>query len=209
MRPEHLPGQLHVSAPPHYAWDRALEPVAQVAPGEVFRLVVQDASDGQLDRASTPTDVLALDFTQVNPVTGPVWVDGTQPGDVLVVTVLDLEVDDWGWTANIPGFGLLSDDFPDPALRLSAVTGHTVEFLPGLHLPLMPMIGTIGVAPADPGPHSLVPPHAWGGNMDLRHLTAGSTLYLPVAVEGALLSVGDTHACQGDGEICGTDIPWA
>ena len=115
----------------------------------------------------------------------------------------------WGWTALIPGFGLLADQFPDPALhiwRYDAERLAPAAYGPGGRVPLKPFCGTIGVAPAEPGTHSIVPPRRTGGNMDVRDLAAGSELYLPVEVEGALFSVGDGHAMQGDGEVCGTAI---
>jgi acetamidase/formamidase len=142
----------------------------------------------------------------VNPVSGPVFVKGAQPGDVLAVELVEFTPPAWGWTAIIPGFGLLADEFPDPWLRISEVDGQRVRFSDAIALPCRPFPGTIGVAPEEPGEHSIVPPSRFGGNMDTRHLQAGATLYLPVGVEGALFSLGDTHAAQGDGEVCGTAI---
>ena len=160
----------------------------------------------------TPTraleDVLKLDFSHVNPVSGPLFVKGARPGDVLVVELLEFKPRDWGWTAIIPEFGLLADEYPDPWLRISRLDPEAglVRFAEGIALPYRPFPGTIGVAPAEPGEHSTVPPSRWGGNMDTKHLRAGTLLFLPVGVEGALLSLGDTHAAQGDGEVCGTAI---
>jgi acetamidase/formamidase len=127
---------------------------------------------------------------------------------VLAVEILELKSRDWGWTAIIPGFGLLNDEFTEPWLRISEVdaSGGRVRFAEDITLPFEPFPGTIGVAPAEPGEHSIVPPRKWGGNMDTKHLRAGTTLYLPVGVEGALFSVGDTHAAMGDGEVCGTAV---
>src|SRR5690606_36051074 len=136
--------------------------------------------------------------------TGPVFVDGAEPGDALVVEVLDLAESGWGWTGIIPGFGLLAEDFTEPWLNVSRYDAGQVEFLPGVRLPTRPFPGTIGVALAEPGLHSVVPPRAQGGHLDVRDLTRGAKLYLPVAVPGALFSLGDTHAAQGDGEVCGT-----
>jgi acetamidase/formamidase len=136
------------------------------------------------------------------------FVKGARPGDVLAVDILELRPRDWGWTAIIPGFGLLADEFGEPWLRISEVDASAgrVRFGDGVLLPYDPFPGTIGVAPAEPGEHSIVPPRKWGGNMDTRHLRAGTTLFLPVGVEGALFSVGDTHAAMGDGEVCGTAV---
>jgi len=190
----------------HFGWNNANEPVLRAAPGETVSFEVVDAGGGQLSRTSTTADVAALDFARVNPVTGPVYVEGAEPGDALVVEVLDFQSSGWGWTAIIPGFGLLAGDFPTPFLHITHYGAGGVEFAPGIRLPLRPFPGTIGVALAEPGLHSIVPPREVGGNMDIRDLTRGAKLWLPVQVPGALFSVGDTHAAQGDGEVCGTAI---
>jgi len=167
-----------------------------------------DASSGQLTRTSTAADLEKLDLARVNPVTGPVFVEGAKPGDALKITVLSFRPSGWGWTGNIPGFGLLSAQFPDARL-------HHWNYDPGLapamygpggRVPLRPFTGTIGVAPAAPGLHSIIPPRNVGGNMDARDIAEGAELSLPIEVDGALFSVGDTHAAQGDGEVCGTAI---
>jgi acetamidase/formamidase len=190
----------------HGVWDRSIVPVAHVAPGDTIVVELENASGGQLTEHSPLADLIALDFGCINPVTGPIFVDGAKPGDALVVEILDLSVDTWGWTANIPGFGLLADRFPEPVLRTSRIANGTIELFTGMRIPSVPMIGTIGVAPAEPGAFSVVPPTRNGGNMDIRHVGAGATLLLPVAVDGALLSLGDGHGAQGDGEVCGTAI---
>ncbi|MGH2436545.1 MAG: acetamidase/formamidase family protein [bacterium] len=190
----------------HFGWDNTFEPVARVAPGDTVSFEVVDASGGQLNRRSSVDDVARLDFARVNPVTGPIHVDGAEPGDALAVEILDFEGSGWGWTAIIPGFGLLAEDFPTPFLHISSYGAGGVEFAPGIRLPVRPFPGTIGTAPAAPGLHSVVPPREVGGNMDIRDLSRGARLWLPVQVPGALFSVGDTHAAQGDGEVCGTAI---
>ena len=180
----------------------------EIDPGETVEFEVTDASGGQLDRGSSVADVAALDFSRVNPVSGPVFVKDAKPGDVLAVEILELRPGDWGWTAIIPGFGLLADEFPDPWLRISTVDGaaRRVRFADSVTLPFEPFPGTIGVAMPEPGQHSIVPPSNFGGNLDIKHLRVGTTLFLPVGVEGALFSVGDTHAAMGDGEVCGTAV---
>lgn len=180
-----------------------------IAPGETVEFEVFEASGGQLSPESTVADVASLDFGKINPVTGPVYIEGAEPGDSLKVTLESFAPSGWGWTANIPGFGLLADQFVEPAII--NWTYDPQSLAPALwsdhaKIPLKPFTGTIGVAPAEAGLHSIVPPRRVGGNMDIRDLSSGSELYLPVEVAGALFSVGDTHAAQGDGEVCGTAI---
>lgn len=193
----------------HFGWDRSIPPVLTVAPGATIEFECPDASGGQLSAKSTVADVPNLDFGKVNPVTGPVFVDGAAPGDALKVTIHEFKPSGFGWTANIPGFGLLADQFKEPALHLwsyDKTAASPAAFSPKGKVPLKPFAGTIGLAPAEPGLHSVVPPRRVGGNLDIRDLAAGTVLYLPVEVAGALFSVGDTHAAQGDGEVCGTAI---
>jgi acetamidase/formamidase len=193
----------------HHGWDHSIPPAARIAPGDELEFDVADASGGQLGENSTVHDVAKLDFSKVNPVAGPVFVDGAEPGDVLKVTLLSFVPSGWGWTANIPGFGLLADEFKEPALHLwhyDPASLAPASFGRWGKVPLKPFTGTIGVAPAAPGLHSIVPPRRVGGNMDVRDIALGTELFLPVEVAGALFSVGDTHAAQGDGEVCGTAI---
>lgn len=203
-------GSLHDLRPDafNYVWDNSIAPALEVESGEVVELHARDASDEQIHERSGAQDVAKIDFSRVNPVSGPVFVKGARPGDALAVEILELRPSSWGWTAIIPGFGLLAEEFPDPWLRISAIDAARgfVRFSERVEVPLLPFPGTVGVAPAAPGAHSILPPTRHGGNLDTRHLTAGATLYLPVGVEGALLSLGDTHAAQGDGEVCGTAI---
>ncbi|MHA3701218.1 acetamidase/formamidase family protein [Jatrophihabitans sp. YIM 134969] len=190
----------------HNVWDNTIEPVLTIEPGDTVELEIQNASGGQIAPGSTTEDVVGMDFGLVNPVTGPVFVTGAEPGDALVVDVLDIAVDDWGWTANIPGFGLLAPDFPEPHLAFSQIAGGVVRLFGGIEIPSVPMIGTIGMPAAEPGALPMVPPHRHGGNLDIRDVAVGTRLRLPVAVAGGLLSIGDTHAAMGDGEVCGTGV---
>jgi acetamidase/formamidase len=191
----------------HLAWDPAIPPIETVAPGSVVELDMLDAGCGQLTVECTLAELANLDFSRVDQVNGPIAVEGAEPGDTLQVELLEFSPADWGWTASIPGFGLLADEFPDPALRVTRLpaAGERAEFLPGIRVPIVPFCGEVGVAP-ETGPRSTIPPDTHGGNMDTRHLTAGATLFLPVFVPGARLSMGDGHAAQGDGEVCGTAI---
>ena len=193
----------------HFGWDRSEPPAATIAPGDAVTLSCRDAGDGQLGPGATDADVAAMDATRANPVTGPLVIDGAEPGDALAIRIVDLSPSGFGWTALIPDFGLLADQFTDPRLHLWRydASGRTpLAFGDMAEIPLAPFVGTIGTAPAEPGRHSVIPPRRVGGNMDIRDLGPGTTLFLPVEVAGALLSAGDTHAAQGDGEVCGTAI---
>lgn len=197
------------SAHHHHGWDHSIPPVQTVAPGTTIEFECVDSAAGQFNFDSTVADVTALDFSKINPVTGPVFIDGAEPGDAVKITIEGFKPSGFGWTANIPGFGLLADQFKDPALHIWKYDPQTMA--PSLFskygkVPLKPFAGTIGLAPAEPGLHSVVPPRRVGGNLDIRDLAAGTTLYLPVEVAGGLFSIGDTHAAQGDGEVCGTAI---
>ncbi|HEX2221124.1 MAG TPA: acetamidase/formamidase family protein [Candidatus Limnocylindria bacterium] len=191
----------------HLAWDPAIPPVATVRSGDVVEFDCLDASFGQLTADSTSESLASLDFARVDQVNGPVEVTGAERGDTLQVDLLEFAPADWGWTASIPGFGLLADDFPEGRYKVTRLdpAAERVEFWPGIRIPLAPFCGELGVAPAA-GPLSTIPPHLHGGNMDTRHLVAGSTLYLPIFTPGARFSIGDGHATQGDGEVCGTAI---
>src|ERR1700722_12101910 len=193
----------------HHGWDNSIPPAARIAPGESLEFDVTDASGGQLGEKSVVGDVAKLDFAKINPVAGPVFIEGAEPGDVLKVTLLSFAPSGFGWTANIPGFGLLADEFKEPALHLWRYDPNTLApalFGRWAKVPLKPFTGTIGLAPAEPGLHSIVPPRRVGGNMDVHDIALGTELFLPVEVAGALFSVGDTHAAQGDGEVRGTAI---
>ncbi|MGQ2904865.1 MAG: acetamidase/formamidase family protein [Neoaquamicrobium sediminum] len=193
----------------HFGWDHSIPPAARVTPGSTLEFECLDSGSGHFTPDSTVDDIATLDFSKVNPVNGPIYVEGAKPGDALKVEILSFKPSGFGWTANIPGFGLLADQFKEPALALwnyDAASLEPAAFGKHGRVPLKPFAGTIGLAPAEPGLHSVVPPRRVGGNLDIRDLAAGTTLYLPVEVEGALFSIGDTHAAQGDGEVCGTAI---
>jgi len=193
----------------HHGWNNANAPKLHIAPGETVLFETVDASGAQIGPHGTLDDLKKLDFGLVNPVTGPVYIDGAAPGDALRVTIEGFVPSGWGWTANIPGFGLLADQFPDPVLHIwhyDAAAMTPAAFGSFARVPLKPFCGTIGLAPAEAGQHSVVPPRRVGGNLDMRDLSVGAELYLPVECAGALFSVGDTHAAQGDGEVCGTAI---
>jgi acetamidase/formamidase len=205
MRP--LAATIHVTRDQyHLAWDASIAPIHRIQSGEVVTFDLLDASCGQIGPDATVDAIRTLDFSRVDQVNGPIFVEGAEPGDTLQIEILDMRPADWGWTAIIPGFGLLADEFPDPALKVWRLRDGWAEFVPGIRIPLEPFCGEIGLAPGAPGALSTIPPYRHGGNMDTKHLTAGATLYLPVEAPGALYSMGDGHAAQGDGEVCGTAI---
>ena len=192
----------------HARFSRDIPPVLTVPSGAVVAVETEEASDGQLGPESTAADVAGVSFDPIHPLTGPIFVEGAAPGDVLKVTLHHIELGDWGWAGIFPGFGYLADEFTEPFLKtFHFEKGAThVDFNDGIRLPLVPFPGVVGVAPDTDEMLSTVPPRANGGNMDDRELTEGAVIYLPVFVDGALFSIGDTHAVQGDGEVSGTAI---
>jgi acetamidase/formamidase len=193
----------------HHDWNRSRVPALRIRPGDVVHLELPITGEGQVTETST-IDQVVWDFDTIYNLAGPIHVEGAEPGDTLEVEVLVLTPGPWGWTAVIPGFGLLADDFPEPFLKVYDLRGgSTATVAPGVDVPLDPFLGTMGVPTEEPGQHSPFPPHRGGGNVDCRHLVAGSTLWLPIWCEGALFSCGDSHAAQGDGEVCVSAIECA
>lgn len=192
----------------HNRWSSAIEPVLTVPSGSIIRVKTEEASDQQLNINSTLEDLKNLSFDPIHPLTGPVYVENALPGDVLKVTLHKVEMGDWGWTAIVPGFGFLADEFTEPYLKTFELgkDKKSVQFSEGINIPLKPFPGVMGVAPATDSMLSTIPPRANGGNMDDPNMTEGTVIYFPVFVEGALFSIGDTHATQGAGEVCGTAI---
>ena len=208
--PRDVPDPEHVltTENTHNRFSSAIPPTLRVASGAVVEVHTKEATDGQIDLNSTVEAVSTMDFDLIHPLTGPIYVETAEPGDVLAVTIHDIEVGNWGWIAIAPGFGFLADEFPNPYLKtISLSPGATeVEFTDGVTLPLSPFAGVMGVAPATDSMLVTIPPRANGGNLDNKHIKVGTTAYFPVFVEGALFSIGDTHAVQGDGEISGTAL---
>lgn len=191
------------------AWDNSIPPALHVKSGDEITFDCLDASNGQVTTESTVATLGTINFAALDQVNGPVFVDGAQPGDTLQVDVLRIENPEWGWTALFPGFGLLADEFPEPALKIWKLEQEGFAWFDekkGIKVPLRPFAGEMGVAQKKNGAFSTIPPYHTGGNIDTKHVTVGSTLFLPVEVEGALFSIGDGHAAQGDGEVCGTAI---
>ncbi|KAM0469463.1 hypothetical protein ACHAPX_010484 [Trichoderma viride] len=208
MLPPQITSTFHVHrGHSHLKWSKAIAPVLTVDSGDVVTFDTIDGSNGQVTPISTAEDVLKFKSELANPIFGPVYVRGAEPGDVLEVEVLKLKTSDWGWTAIIPGFGLLADDFKEPHLKIWQLDpdGSSAVFKDGIRIPTHPFLGVMGVAPGE-GEFPTIPPLDTGGNIDTRQIIEGSKLYLPIEASGALFSCGDGHAAQGDGEVCGTAI---
>ena len=192
----------------HQEWNNALPPRLEIEPGDTVVFDCRDAANRYYSRSSTHDDVMGRGPFRGHPLTGPVRVKGARPGDVLVVEILEVKPAEFGWTAIRPGRGLLPEaDFSKPYLQIWDLSdGRFARAGNHIAVPLDPFPGVMGTALDEPGGHSTMPPRKNGGNMDIKQLTAGSTLYLPVWVDGALFSVGDTHGIQGDGEVCVTAV---
>ncbi len=191
----------------HFTWDTGNEPRVVVDSGDTVVVWTRDVSDNQIGPESDVSVIAGLDWQRVYPLLGPIGIDGAEPGDTLAVEVLDIHTQGWGWTAILPGLGLLPDDFPDAYLRVFDLSHGDVAYLrEDVAIPIEPFFGTMGVCPAGASAQPVMPPGTFGGNMDTRQLVRGSTLYLPVQVEQALFSCGDAHAAQGDGEVCVTGL---
>src|SRR5919112_2865705 len=232
----------------HNRWHEAIEPVVEVDPGDTVIYETRDAFDGQLNTGSVGADVGQLNLNPVHPLTGPVYVRGAEPGDLLELEIVDIEADpweQWGYTIHVPGFGFLRDEFPDPFIvhwRLSGDEDAEAGQLPGVRIRCHPhprgtrlppsaelrqraaareseVAGREGFAlppePADavPGDETLageglrtIPPRETGGNIDIKQISPGTTVLLPVYAEGGLVSTGDVHFAQGDCEACGTAL---
>jgi formamidase len=232
----------------HNRWHEDIEPVVEVDPGDTVVYETRDAFDGQLNRESMAEDVGNLDLSGVHPLTGPVFVNGAEPGDLLEVKLVAVEADpweQWGYTVEVPGFGFLRDEFPEPYIvhwRLHGNEYAESEQLPGVRIRCNPHPGVLGLAPSaelrqrateregalaerggftllpDPGGAvptdeaiaseglRTIPPRETAGNIDIKQLSPGTTVLLPVYAEGALVSTGDVHYAQGDCEACGTAI---
>jgi acetamidase/formamidase len=191
---------------PHAFWDNSYPARLRIKPGDTVVFETLEASARQITPKSTAEAIRTLRFELIHPLTGPVAVEGAEPGDGLEVEVVKLKHKGWGWNAVIPGFGLLADDFPDPYLHHYKLGKTHCEFRPDIRIPYEPFCGVMGVAPREPGRFNTIPPRENAGNMDIRHLTSGARILFPVLFRGANFSCGDCHSAQGDGEVNGTGI---
>ena len=191
----------------HNKFSRSIEPAVRVPSGSIVETFTHEATGGQFDLNSTDEDLANVNMDAVHTLTGPVFVEGAEPGDTLVVELLEIEPADWGWMAIIPHFGFLADDFGETSVfRTFPINNDDgyVDFSDDIRIPLRPFAGVMGVAPNTTEMLNTIPPRANGGNLDDPNLTVGTTVYFPVFVPGALFSIGDTHAVQGMGEVSGT-----
>jgi formamidase len=228
----------------HNRWHPDIPPVIRSQLGDEVVMETRDAFDLQITKDSSPEEVGAVNLNVVHPLTGPVYVEGAEPGDLLVAEILEVVPPPFAFTVQVPGFGFLRDEFPDPYIaKWEIAAGWAVsEDLPGVRIPGAPFMGTIGLAPsrdlmaevtrreqqaldrggfvlppeptdAVPGDGAIagealrtIPPRENVGNVDIKHLAAGTRLLMPVWVEGGLFSAGDAHFAQGDCETCGTAV---
>ncbi len=231
----------------HNRWHPDVQAVLEVEPGEEVTLETRDALDGYLSADSTVADFAALPLGAIHPLTGPVFVKGARPGDLLEIEFVDIAPQPWAFSAIMPGLGFLRDTMTTPFLVHWQIENGwaTSSQLPGVRIPGAPFMGVSGVAPSrqqvaewarreadaasrggfalppdavgaipPSGPAATeglrtLPPRENGGNFDVKQLTRGAKLLLPVNVEGALFSTGDAHFAQGDGEVCVTAVEMA
>ena len=191
---------------PHPFWDNSLPPRVRIQPGDSVVFETLEASAGQIFPGCSSEAAGVLDFSLIHPLTGPVYVEGAEPGDALVVDVISIKHKGWGWNAVIPGFGLLGGDFAEPYVHHYKLGEITCEFRPDIQIPYEPFCGVMGVGPREAGRFTTIPPRENAGNIDIRHLFPGTKVFFPVLVPGALFSCGDCHSAQGDGEVNGTGI---
>jgi acetamidase/formamidase len=197
------------AVPTHSRWNADLPPRLTIDSGDTVEFECQDASGAQVHPKMTVEEFQGIDRGKIHALTGPVAIEGAEPGDVLQVDVLEVHHHGWGWTSVIPGLGFLKERFAEPYLFHWKLEKEVTRSLLPAVVPLRPFCGIMGVAPAEQGEFRTRPPGVFGGNMDVRELSAGATLYLPVQQPGALFSCGDAHAAQGDGEVCinGIEMP--
>lgn len=190
-----------------YKFLNEMDPIESVKANEKFVVETNDCFFQQIKDENAVLD--ELDYDCLNPATGPIFVEGAEPGDILKIKIIDIEVEDKGVVMTFPGEGVLGDQATKTKLRVLAIEDNHAIFH-GIKIPIDPMIGVIGVAPSkEDGEWPTATPWKHGGNMDTTDIRAGSTLYFPVHQNGALLALGDCHAVMGDGEICftGLEIP--
>lgn len=181
--------------------------IEKIASRERVKVVTNDCWFQQIHSESQV--VKEINYDILNPATGPIYIEDAEPGDILQVRILDIGIKDSGSALVVPGEGILGDKVAKPVVRIIKIEDGYALFQ-GIKLPIEPMIGVIGVAPAvEDGEWTTDSPWKHGGNMDTKDIKKGSTLYFPVNQRGAMLALGDCHAIMGDGEVCftGLEIP--
>jgi amidase len=195
----HRIGREHVV----FAMDPATPPVLRIQPGDTVIFDTRDSLNGVIrSEADLPSKA---DLSQAVPATGPVYVEGAEPGDSLEIQIDEVRPDSWGYTVILPAHSVLPHVFNEELTRVLDLQGGYADLCPGVRIPLRPFPGLIGVAPPE-RVGSNIPPGDYGGNMDAKDLVVGTTLHLPVCVPGALVVCGDLHPTQGDGESSSTSI---
>ena len=191
-----------------FAFRPDVELVLRVAPGETVRF---ETSAAPVERLLAAGDAWLEQFDprQINSVSGPVFIEGVEPGDAVAVEILAIEPADWGWNAFVPGFGALGQAAVSPYLRRLPIRDGRIELAADWSVPVRPMIGCLGLAPATGTSSTLAPPYPWGGNYDLAQVSPGNTILFPAKVSGGLFSLGDLHAAMGEGEGTGVAIECA
>lgn len=169
----------------------------KVKSGETIHFDCLDASNGQITPATLASSLQTLDIATLDQVNGPIYIENAHPGDTLQVDVLEVTTAGWGWTGIIPGFGLLADEFSDAHIKIWDLPDKDeyawFDKIKGIKVPLRPFASEMGVALKEKGPHPTIPPYRTGGNVDTKYLTKGTTLYLPIEVEGGLFSIGVSY----------------
>jgi amidase len=189
-----------------YEFSAETTPVATVSPGDHFVFETHDTSTGRIHRVEdVPEFVRIRDPRKVNPAAGPVFIAGASPGDDLIVEILDIRLQLSGFVRVLAGAGVLQEEIEPDGVLMARIDGEHVVLGERMRLPLRPMVGVIGTAPAD-GVIYTAAPGPQGSNIDINAVTVGARVHLPVHVPGALLAIGDVHASMGDGEVSGTGI---
>ena len=183
-------------------FDPAIPPALEIAPGTTVRIATDDSA---YERLAAGESIESIGIENLNAVTGPIAIRDAQPGDALRIEILSIDISR-AWAAWLPGFGPLGDRVAAPRVGQLPIAGPFIHISTRLRVPLQPSIGCIGLAPAAGTASTLRPTYPFGGNMDLRELSAGATLWLPVQAAGALLSLGDLHAAMGEGEAAHVSI---
>jgi amidase len=189
-----------------YEFSAETTPVATVSPGDHFVFETHDTSTGRIHRVEdVPEFVRIRDPRKVNPAAGPVFIAGASPGDDLIVEILDIRLQLSGFVRVLAGAGVRQEEIEPDGVLMARIDGEHVVLGERMRLPLRPMVGVIGTAPAD-GVIYTAAPGPQGSNIDINAVTVGARVHLPVHVPGALLAIGDVHASMGDGEVSGTGI---